>query len=131
MEKSEREIFKLLISVSGVGTSTARTMLSSLQPKEVTEAIAGEDVPTIQSVKGIGAKTAQRVILDLKDKVLKVLGDDEVFVSQNNTNKEEALSALETLGYNRRQAGKVVEKILKEDPESTVESIIKLALKKL
>ena len=131
IEKSEREIFKLLISVSGVGTSTARMMLSSLQPKEVTEAIATGDVPTIQSVKGIGAKTAQRVILDLKDKVLKVLGDDEVFVSQNNTNKEEALSALETLGYNRRQAGKVVDKILKEDPESTVESIIKLALKKL
>jgi len=130
-EKSEREIFRLLISVSGVGTSTARIMLSSLQPREVTEAIATEDVPTIQSVKGIGAKTAQRIILDLKDKVLKVLGDDEVFVSQNNTNKEEALSALEILGYNRRQAGKVVEKILKEDPESTVESIIKLALKKL
>ena len=131
MEKSEREIFKLLISVSGVGTSTARTMLSSLQPGEVTEAIASGDVPTIQSVKGIGAKTAQRVILDLKDKVLKVMGDDEVFISQNNTNKEEALSALEILGYNRRQAGKVVEKILKDDPESTVESIIKLALKKL
>ncbi|SDS16766.1 Holliday junction branch migration protein RuvA [Gramella sp. MAR_2010_147] len=130
-EKSEREIFRLLISVSGVGTSTARMMLSSLQPREVTEAIAAGDVPTIQSVKGIGAKTAQRVILDLKDKVLKVLGDDEVFVSQSNTNKEEALSALEILGYNRRQAGKVVEKILKEDPESTVESIIKLALKKL
>ena len=131
MEKSEREIFKLLISVSGVGTSTARMMLSSLQPREVIDAIATGDVPTIQSVKGIGAKTAQRVILDLKDKVLKVLGDDEVLVSQNNTNKEEALSALEILGYNRRQAGKVVEKILKEDPESTVESIIKLALKKL
>ncbi|HKJ49166.1 MAG TPA: Holliday junction branch migration protein RuvA, partial [Christiangramia sp.] len=104
IEKSEREIFKLLISVSGVGTSTARMMLSSLLPKEVIEAIATGDVPTIQSVKGIGAKTAQRVILDLKDKVLKVLGDDEVFVSQNNTNKEEALSALEILGYNRRQA---------------------------
>ncbi|MDX1762273.1 MAG: Holliday junction branch migration protein RuvA [Christiangramia sp.] len=131
MEKSEREIFKLLISVSGVGTSTARTMLSSLQPREVSEAIASGDVPTVQSVKGIGAKTAQRVILDLQDKVLKVLGEDEVFVSQNNTNKEEALSALETLGYNRRQAGKVVDKILKEDPESTVETIIKLALKKL
>ncbi|MDX1543586.1 MAG: Holliday junction branch migration protein RuvA [Christiangramia sp.] len=131
VEKSEREIFKLLISVSGVGTSTARTMLSSLHPKEVSEAIATGDVPTIQSVKGIGAKTAQRVILDLKDKVLKVLGDDEVFVSQNNTNKEEALSALEILGYNRRQAGKVVDQIVKEDPESTVESIIKLALKKL
>ncbi|MBT8296567.1 MAG: Holliday junction branch migration protein RuvA [Gramella sp.] len=131
MEKSEREIFKLLISVSGVGTSTARMMLSSLQPREVTEAIAKGDVPTIQSVKGIGAKTAQRVILDLKDKVLKVLGDDEVFASPSNTNKEEALSALEILGYNRRQAGKVVEKILKDDPEATVESIIKLALKKL
>lgn len=131
VQKSEREMFRLLISVSGVGTSTARTMLSSLSPSEVSEAIAKGDVPTIQSVKGIGAKTAQRVILDLKDKVLKVLGDDEVFVSQNNTNKEEALSALETLGYNRRQAGKVVDKILKEDPESTVESIIKLALKKL
>ena len=131
IEKSEREIFKLLISVSGVGTSTARMMLSSLQPKEVIDAIATGDVPTIQSVKGIGAKTAQRVILDLKDKVLKVLGDDEVFISQNNTNKEEALSALEILGYNRRQAGKVVEKILKEDPDSTVEAIIKLALKKL
>lgn len=131
IEKSEREIFKLLISVSGVGTSTARIMLSSLQPKEVINAIAVGDVPTIQSVKGIGAKTAQRVILDLKDKVLKVLGEDEVLVSQNNTNKEEALSALEILGYNRRQAAKVVEKILKDDPESTVESIIKLALKKL
>ena len=131
IEKSEREIFKLLISVSGVGTSTARVMLSSLQPKEGINAIATGDVPTIQSVKGIGAKTAQRVILDLKDKVLKVMGDDEVLMTPNNTNKEEALSALEILGYNRRQAGKVVEKILKDDPESTVESIIKMALKKL
>ena len=131
IEKSEREIFKLLISVSGVGTSTARVMLSSLQPGEVTEAIASGDVATIQSVKGIGAKTAQRVILDLKDKVIKVMGEGEVFVSQDNTNREEALSALEILGYNRRQAGKVVEKILKTEPESTVESIIKLALKKL
>tara|TARA_B100000953_G_scaffold298063_1_gene294124 strand:- start:476 stop:1057 length:582 start_codon:yes stop_codon:yes gene_type:complete len=131
IEKSEREIFKLLISVSGVGTSTARVMLSSLLPKEVINAIATGDVPTIQSVKGIGAKTAQRVILDLKDKVLKVMGDDEVLMTPNNTNKEEALSALEILGYNRRQAGKVVEKILKDDPESTVESIIKMALKKL
>jgi len=130
-EKSEREIFRLLISVSGVGTNTARMMLSSLQPREVTEAIASGNVPVIQSVKGIGAKTAQRIILDLKDKVLKVLGDDEIFVSQSNSNREEALSALEILGYNRRQAGKVVEKILKDDPESTVESIIKLALKKL
>lgn len=131
MEKSEREIFKLLISVSGVGSSTARTMLSSLTPSEVSEAIATENVAVIQSVKGIGAKTAQRVILDLKDKVMKVMGDAEVLASPNNTGKEEALSALETLGYNRRQAGKVVDKILKEEPGSSVESIIKLALKKL
>lgn len=131
MEKSEREIFKLLISVSGVGSSTARTMLSSLTPSEVSEAIATGNVAVIQSVKGIGAKTAQRVILDLKDKVLKVMGDTEISASQDNTGKEEALSALETLGYNRRQAGKVVDKILKEAPGSSVESIIKLALKKL
>ena len=131
MEKSEREIFKLLISVSGVGSSTARTMLSSLKPGEVTTAIANEDVGTIQSVKGIGAKTAQRVILDLKDKVLKVMDESEVLVPQGNTNREEALSALEILGYNRRQAGKVVDRIIQEDSESTVESIIKLALKKL
>lgn len=130
-EKSEREIFKLLISVNGVGTGTARTMLSSLEPAEVANAIASANVPVIQSVKGIGAKTAQRVILDLKDKVMKVGGDSEVFVSQDNTNKEEALSALEILGYNRRQATKVVDKILKEDPASTVESIIKQALKTL
>ncbi|MUP44515.1 Holliday junction branch migration protein RuvA [Gramella sp. BOM4] len=131
MEKSEREIFKLLISVSGVGSSTARTMLSSLQPGEVTAAIANEDVGTIQSVKGIGAKTAQRVILDLKDKALAVMDEGEVLVSQNNTGKEEALSALEILGYNRRQAGKVVDRIIQENSETTVESIIKMALKKL
>ncbi|MCP9198667.1 Holliday junction branch migration protein RuvA [Gramella sp. GC03-9] len=131
MEKSEREIFKLLISVSGVGSSTARTMLSSLQPGEVTAAIANEDVGTIQSVKGIGAKTAQRVILDLKDKALAVMDEGEVLVSQNNTGREEALSALEILGYNRRQAGKVVDRIIQENSESTVESIIKMALKKL
>ena len=130
-DKTEREIFKLLISVSGVGTSTARTMLSSLQPQEVSTAIANEDVATIQGVKGIGAKTAQRLILDLKDKVLNVTGDDEVFVSKGNTHKEEALSALEVLGYNRRQSGKVVDKILKDDPDASVETVIKLALKKL
>lgn len=131
IEKYEREIFRLLISVSGVGTSTARTMLSSLEPGQVKEAIASGDVATIQSVKGIGAKTAQRVILDLKDKILKVHGGDEVFVSQNNTIKEEALSALETLGFTRKQSGKVVEKILKESTNPTVESLIKMALKNL
>ena len=88
--KSEREIFKLLISVSGVGTSIARTMLSSLEPSQVKQAIATGDVKTIQGVKGIGAKTAQRVILDLKDKILKVYDINEVSPIADNTNKEEA-----------------------------------------
>ncbi|APS38410.1 MULTISPECIES: Holliday junction branch migration protein RuvA [Salegentibacter] len=130
-QKSERDIFRLLISVSGVGTSTARTMLSSLEPNQVKDAIANGDVPTIQSVKGIGAKTAQRVILDLKDKILKVYGEDEVFVPQDNTIKEEALSALETLGFARKQATRVVDKIMKDSNSPTVESIIKMALKNL
>ncbi|MBZ9729557.1 Holliday junction branch migration protein RuvA [Salegentibacter sp. JZCK2] len=130
-QKSERDIFRLLISVSGVGTSTARTMLSSLEPNQVKEAIANADVPTIQSVKGIGAKTAQRVILDLKDKILKVYGENEVFVPQDNTIKEEALSALETLGFARKQATRVVDKIMKDSTSPTVESTIKMALKNL
>ena len=128
---SEREIFRLLISVSGVGTSTARTMLSSLSPQQVKEAIASSDVATIQSVKGIGVKTAQRVLLDLKDKILKVYGLEDVSVVSSNTNKNEALSALETLGFARKQAEKVCETIVKNDPTATVEDIIKQALKKL
>ncbi len=131
MEKSEREIFRLLISVSGIGASTARTMLSSLHPDQVKEAIASNDVATIQSIKGIGVKTAQRVIIDLKDKILKVYNIDEVSVSQSNTNKNEALSALETLGFNRKLAEKVVDKVLKQNPKETVENIIKQALKNL
>ncbi|SHG68936.1 Holliday junction branch migration protein RuvA [Winogradskyella jejuensis] len=129
--KTEREIFKLLISVSGVGASTARTMLSSLDPNQVKEAIASGDVALIQSVKGIGAKTAQRVILDLKDKVLKVYGIDEVSVTQNNTNKSEALSALEVLGFNKKQSEKVIEKLLSQQPDANVETLIKDALKNL
>ncbi|WMI66959.1 Holliday junction branch migration protein RuvA [Aestuariibaculum sp. YM273] len=127
----EREVFRLLLSVSGIGASTARTMLSSLTPKQVIEGVAGEDVALIQSIKGIGAKTAQRVIIDLKDKVLKIYDIDEVSVSKDNTNKDEALSALEVLGYLRKQAERVVDKILKAEPEATVESIIKQALKNL
>lgn len=131
MQKSERDIFKLLISVSGVGTSTARTMLSSLTPEQLKQSIATGDVPVIQSVKGIGAKTAQRVILDLKDKILKVYDIDEVSTSTSNTNKEEALSALETLGFLRKQAEKVCNKIVQENPSADVETIIKQALKNL
>lgn len=131
IEKSEREIFKLLISVSGIGASIARTMLSSMEPKQILQAIASGDVHTIQSIKGIGAKTAQRVILDLKEKVLKVYDLDEVSMSLNNTNKDEALSALEVLGFNKKLAEKVVEKIVKDNPDATVESVIKQALKNL
>ncbi|MES2574549.1 MAG: Holliday junction branch migration protein RuvA [Bacteroidota bacterium] len=131
VEKSEREIFKLLLSVSGIGASIARTMLSSLEPKQVANAIASGDVSTIQSIKGIGSKTAQRVILDLKDKVLKLYDLDEVSMSQSNTNRDEALSALEVLGFVRKASERVVEKIIKEAPDSSVEYIIKQALKNL
>ena len=131
VERSEREVFRLLISVSGVGSSTARTMLSSLSPADVRDAIANGDVASIQAVKGIGAKTAQRVILDLKDKILKVYDMGEVSLQTNNTNKEEALSALEVLGFARRQSEKVVEKVLAEDTSLSVENIIKRALKNL
>ncbi|GMN12005.1 Holliday junction branch migration protein RuvA [Croceitalea sp. MTPC9] len=130
-DKSEREIFRLLLSVSGIGASTARTMLSSLDPTQVRDAIASGDVATIQAIKGIGAKTAQRVILDLKDKILKVYDIDEVSLQSNNTTKEEALSALEVLGYTRRQSEKVVERILSQDSSLSVEDIIKSALKNL
>ncbi|HBL78829.1 MAG: Holliday junction branch migration protein RuvA [Aequorivita sp.] len=128
---AEREIFRLLISVSGVGASIARTMLSSLAPEQVLDAIAQNDIATIQSVKGIGAKTAQRVILDLKDKILKVYGLSSISTSSSNTNKNEALSALETLGFVRKQSEKVVDAIVKENPQASVEMIIKQALKNL
>ena len=130
-EKSEREIFRLLLSVSGIGSSTARTMLSSLTPFQIRDAIASGDVPTIQGIKGIGAKTAQRVILDLKDKVLKIYDLDEVSPNSNNTNKEEALSALEVLGFLRKPAENAVDKVLSLDTALSVEDIIKRALKNL
>lgn len=131
VEKSEREIFKLLLSVSGIGASIARTMLSSLEPKQIINAIASADVVTIQSIKGIGSKTAQRVILDLREKMLKLYDIDEVSIVQSNTNRDEALSALEVLGFVRKTSEKIIEKIVKEDPDASVELIIKRALKNL
>jgi len=128
---AEREIFRLLISVSGIGASTARIMLSSLTPKQVREGIASENVALIQSVKGIGLKTAQRVIIELKDKVLKVYDIDEAAYIANNTNKDEALSALEVLGFAKKQAEKVIDKIINNQPEANVETLIKEALKNL
>lgn len=128
---AEREIFRLLISVSGIGSSIARTMLSSLTPKQVREGIANSDVALIQSIKGIGAKTAQRVIIDLKDKILKIYDIDEVSVSKDNTSKDEALSALEVLGFVKKQAERAIDKIMMAHPDANVETIIKQALKNL
>jgi Holliday junction DNA helicase RuvA len=130
-DRIEREIFKLLISVSGVGTSIARTMLSSMTPEQIQQAIASEDVATIQSVKGIGAKTAQRVIIDLRDKILKTYQLAEDSTPSNNTIREEALSALEVLGFSRKQVDRLVQKIIQEAPDITLENIIKQALKNL
>tara|TARA_R110001583_G_scaffold179638_2_gene336509 strand:+ start:4820 stop:5401 length:582 start_codon:yes stop_codon:yes gene_type:complete len=131
INKIEREIFRLLISVSGVGPSIARTMLSSMTTDEIQQAIASGNVGVIQSVKGIGAKTAQRVLIDLKDKILKSFAIGEDSFAESNTNKNEALSALEVLGFNRKQAEKVLDKVLLEDNVASVETLIKKALKNL
>lgn len=127
----ERAVFRLLISVSGIGTSTARTMLSSLTPTEIQHAIGIEDVATIQGIKGIGLKTAQRVIIELKDKIKTLQGTEEIPIYKSNTIKEETLSALEVLGYSRKASEKVVDKLIQGDPDSTVEELIKYALNKL
>lgn len=128
----EREVFRLLISVSGVGPSTGRMMISSLEPKEIQQGIVDGDVGLIQSVKGIGAKTAQRIILDLRDKIMKTYQmESESLVTADLSSKEEALSALEVLGFNAKQSEKVIVKLLKEDPDLNVEQIIKKALKTL
>ena len=132
LTKAEREVFVLLISVSGVGAGTARTMLSSLTVAQVRNAIVNGEVATIQSVKGIGAKTAQRVVLDLKDKMLKLQDFADAPITAVSTHKEEALAALEVLGFVRKQAEKVVDKIVQAAPEAlSVEDIIKQALKSL
>ena len=131
INKTEREIFRLLISVSGVGPSIARTMLSSMTTDEIQQAIASNNVSVIQSVKGIGVKTAQRVLVDLRDKISKTYAIDEVYVSQSNTIKNEALSALEVLGFNKKQVEKVVDKILLDNNSLSVEVLIKNALKNL
>lgn len=128
----ERELFRLLISVSGVGASTARLILSSLTTDEIQAAITTGNVNLIKQVKGIGLKTAQRIVVDLKDKV----STGEVAVSQilstsNNTLKSEALSALVMLGFARSAADKVIEQVLREMGQMPVEALIKHALKRL
>lgn len=131
IEKSERDIFKLLIGVSGIGGNTARNILSYTTPKELMQAIASNDLKTIQSIKGIGAKTAQRMVLDLQEKVIKIYDLQDLTVPIHNTNAEEALSALEVLGFVRKTAEKMVAKITDQTPDASVETIIKQALKNL
>ena len=127
----EREIFRLLITVSGIGANTARMMLSSLNPTELQKAIAEGNVSILQGIKGIGLKTAQRVIVDLKDKI-KIDGTiDEKFLMVNNTIKEEALSALVTLGFTKSAIEKMIDKLLSVKSDMTVEELIKLTLKNI
>jgi Holliday junction DNA helicase RuvA len=130
-DMEERDIFRLLISVSGIGANTARMMLSSLTPAEVEKAITESNVNVLKSVKGIGLKTAQRVIVDLKVKVGKQSATGEIFTIMDNTNREEALSALVMLGFARSAVSKVLDKIIREEKNLTVEDLIKKALKNL
>ena len=127
--QKERDLFELLISVSGVGCNTARLILSSLTVSELSNAIANDNVKTIQSVKGIGTKTAQRIVIDLKDKLKKIDVQTEIFSVPNNTIRTEALSALTILGFNKAAIEKALDKILKQNPDASVEALIKEALK--
>jgi len=130
-DKYERELFRLLITVSGVGTATAGVILSSMSPAELTSVIVNGDTARLKSVKGIGAKTAQRIIIDLKDKISKTSGTVEISPSTDNTIREETLSALDVLGFSRKQSGRIVDAILRENPGLDVQQLIKQALKKL
>jgi Holliday junction DNA helicase RuvA len=130
-DNEERDIFRLLISVSGVGANTARMMLSSLNPGEIEKAILGSDSNLLKSVKGIGLKTAQRIIIDLKDKLGKHAGSDEIFTFADNTKREEALSALVMLGFAKSAVSKVLDKIVRDEKNLSVEDMIKRALKNL
>lgn len=131
--KNERELFKLLISVSGVGVGSARMMLSSLTDEEIRNSILSEDVRTIKSIKGIGMKTAQRLILDLKDKIVKGAGVEtaEITVPTKNHNIDEATTALLNLGFSKVNINKILPEILKESPDASIETIIREGLKRL
>jgi len=127
--KSERQIFRHLISVSGIGANTARMMLSSLSPSEIQEAIMLGNVKLLNSIKGIGAKTAQRIIIDLKDKVGKSEISGDFLLTQSNTNRDEALSALVMLGFTKNSVDKILDKLIKDTPNAEVEELVKKALK--
>lgn len=130
-DEEERNIFRHLISVSGIGANTARMVLSSLTPVEVEKAIAESDVNILKGVKGIGLKTAQRIIVDLRDKIGKQASAAEIFASEDNRKRDEALSALVMLGFARGAVIKVLDRLMKEDKNQTVEELIKNALKNL
>ncbi len=131
-DEAERTLFRLLISVNGIGPNTACLILSALSVQDVVDAISAEDVRTIQMVKGIGTKTAQRVVIELKDKIAKAaFSVSENFSTAYNNNKSESLSALVSLGFAKSAAEKVLDKILKEDASLSVEDLIKRALKLL
>jgi Holliday junction DNA helicase RuvA len=130
-DKDEREMFRHLISVSGIGANTARMMLSSLTSGEIENAIIESNVNLLKGVKGIGLKTAQRIIVDLKDKTGKLTASGEIFTIEDNTIRSEALSALIMLGFARSAVSKVLDKIIREDRNLTVEDLIKRALKNL
>ncbi len=129
--EDERDLFRQLISVSGVGAGTARMMLSSVRPGDLREAISGGDVGILKAVKGIGLKTAQRIIIDLKDKTGKHTGSGEIIAFSDNTAREKSLSALVMLGFARNSAIKVVDNLLKENRTLPVEEIVRRALKLL
>ena len=130
--KDERELFKIIIAVSGIGVASARMILSSMTSDELRSAILSEDVNKIKSVKGIGLKSAQRLILELKDKIVKGEGTDVgILLQNNNDNANEAASALQMLGFSKPNINKAIQNILKEKPEASVEELIKAALKML
>lgn len=127
--KDERELFRLLIGVSGIGASTARMMLSSLTSDEIRAAIVSEDTNKIKSIKGIGTKSAQRLILELKDKVSKISASQPLLQYQTNSAAEEASTALVMLGFTKANVNKAIAAVIKEKPAATLEEIIKLSLK--
>ena len=126
---AERELFRMLISVNGIGANTAIMMLSSHKPEELQNAILNENVGLLKNIKGIGIKTAQRVIIDLKDKIGKIPAGDLLFRSGENPVRSEAVAALEMLGFNKKAVEKLVDQVLIEQPAIAVENLIKLALK--
>lgn len=131
IDEQERSMFRLLISVSGVGASTGRMILSALSPGEVAAAITGEDVNLLKSIKGIGAKSAQRIIVDLKDKVEKTGVSVDISGGSGNTIKNEALSALVVLGFDKKASEKALDKVMSENAGMGLDEVIKQTLKRL